>query len=193
MPNLIYGKVYHILNGYNQWKGGFLDTRGSGCEGNFLCVSTAAGFDRDSGSGSWQILSATGKADGEAVQANDLIHLLNQHGGNGGYLDTRGSGCEGNLLCVSTAESAERGAGTGTWRIFVDTTANEVDEQQTVHLLNGHNDFAGGFLDTRDSGCEGNLYCVSTTCGWNRDSSGTTLWRFFSHHDKVLAKNYESA
>ena len=191
MANLVYGSNYHIQNGFGEWTGGFLDTRGRGCEDNFLCVSTAAGFDRASGSGTWQLLSATGKETGATVMPNDLVYLLNQYGGNGGFLDTRGRGCEDNLLCVSTAESSNRDGGSGTWRIFTDTDG-EVGENQTVHLLNGYDDFKGGFLDTRGRDCESNLLCVSTTCGWNRDS-GSTLWRFFSHHDPFLTENFSAA
>ena len=37
-----------------------------------------------------------------ALSYNDIIHLKNQYG-DGTYLDTSGSGCNGNRLCVSTA------------------------------------------------------------------------------------------
>jgi hypothetical protein len=177
MANLKYGSMYRIQNGYTNWKGGYLDTRGAGCEDNFLCVSTATSFDRDSGSGTWQILSATGKKVGDPVLANDLVYLQNQYGGKGGYLDTRGAGCESNLLCVSTATISNRDNGSGTWRIITDSPGGEVQEGETVHLLNGYNDWTGGFLDTRGAGCEDNLYCVSTSVNWNRDQ-GSTHWRF---------------
>lgn len=39
---LVYGQKYHLQNGYAGWTGGYLDTRGQGCEGNFYCVSTAS-------------------------------------------------------------------------------------------------------------------------------------------------------
>lgn len=177
MATLTYGTLYRIQNGYGGWKGGYLDTRGEGCEDNYLCVSTATSFDRDNGSGTWQILSATGKAEGEPVLANDLIYLLNKYQDDGGYLDTRGEGCESNLLCVSTAKTSNRDQGSGTWRIITDSPGGKVQEDELVHLLNGYADFTGGFLDTRGSGCESNLLCVSTSATWNRDS-GSTHWRF---------------
>jgi hypothetical protein len=177
MANLTYGTLYRIQNGYNGWMGGYLDTRGNGCAGNVLCVSTATSFDRDQGSGTWQILSATGTPQGQPVVANDLVFLLNQYQGNGGYLDTRTAGCEGNLLCVSTAETSNRDQGSGTWRIITDSSGGNVQEDEVVHLLNGYANFTGGFLDTRGAGCKENLYCVSTSENWNRDT-GSTYWRF---------------
>ncbi len=176
MASLRYGKRYRIQNGYGNWAGGYLDTRGAGCEGNLYCVSTATSFDRDSGSGTWIILSATGKTEGQPVLNNDQIYLVNQYGGKGGYLDTRGAGCEDNLYCVSTATSNNRDSGSGTWRIITDSAGGEVQEDESVHLLNGYGDWKGGFLDTRGAGCEDNLYCVSTSVNWNRDG-GSTHWR----------------
>ncbi len=176
MPSLKYGEKYRIQNGYSNWGGGYLDVRGSGCQDNCLCVSTADSFDRDHGSGTWKILSATGKKIGEPVLANDLIYFQNQYGGDGGYLDVRGRGCQDNHLCVSTAKSNDRDHGSGTWRIMPDSSGGEVQEDEVVHLLNGYGGFQGGFLDVRGSGCQDNHLCVSTTLGWNRDA-GSTHWR----------------
>lgn len=176
MAKLLYGTKYRIQNGWANWQGGYLDTRNSGCEGNFLCVSTSTSFDRDNGSGTWEIISKSGKKTGEPVLANDLIYLINRWNGDGGFLDTCGSGCDGNHLCVSTAHSKDRDHGSGTWRIISDSSGPEVYEDETVHLLNGYNNFNGGFLDTCVSGCESNLLCVSTTLYWSRDQM-STLWR----------------
>ena len=176
--NLLYGSTYRIQNGYSGWSENYLDTRGEGCEGNLLCVSTSTNFDRVSGSGTWIISSATGKAVGDPVLSGDQVYLQNQYGaGQGGYLDTRGKGCEGNLLCVSTATSSNRDSGSGTWRIIKEDSGGNVQEDDVVHLWNGWSDWSGGFLDTRGAGCEGNLYCVSACGSWNRDA-GSTHWRF---------------
>lgn len=177
---LKYGDNIYILNGYDNWNGGYLDTRGSGCEGNYLCVSTAWGYDRDGGSGTWKIMSAAGKQNGQPVMALDDIYLLNQWHGNGGYLDTRGGGCEGNQLCVSTSTSSNRDNGSGTWKIIPESLLNNgvIYTDQVVRFLNGYSDFKGGFLDTRGSGCEGNRYCVSTYLGWNRDGRSTS-WKIY--------------
>lgn len=178
MANLLYGTTYRIQNGFGGWSANYLDTRGQGCEDNLLCVSTSTNFNRDSGSGTWIISSATGKAVGEPVLSGDQVYLQNQYSsGAGGYLDTRGYGCEGNFLCVSTATSSKRDSGSGTWRIIKDTSGGNVQENDVVHLWNGWGDWTAGFLDTRGNGCEGNLYCVSTSASWNRDT-GSTHWRF---------------
>lgn len=92
--------------------GGYLDTRGRGCADNDLCVSTSGSQDRDSGSGTWTI--AAGDGAGMELWAGEPVTLLN-HYSNGGYLDTRARGCEGNNLCVSTAYSSNRDSGSGTW------------------------------------------------------------------------------
>jgi len=179
---LTYGSFIYIKNGYNNWNGGFLDVRGNNCEGNYRCVSTAIVEDRDNGSGTWKIISASGKAEGTPVAALDIIHLKNQwNNGNGGYLDICGAGCEGNTFCVSTATTSNRNNGSGTWKIIPDLRIYDckIYEDQPVRLLNGYNGFRGGFLDTCGAGCEGNLYCVSTYLGWNRNNGliTTTCWK----------------
>ena len=179
---LYYGSKYHIQNGYGGWdaKTNYLDTRGGGCNDNLMCVSTATSPDRDSGSGTWIISSATSKLAGEPVLSGDQIHLQNQYGsGAGGYLDTRGTGCNGNLMCVSTADSSDRTSGSGTWRIIKDSAGGVVHENDVVHLWNKWSDWTGGFLDTRAAGCQDNLYCVSACGSWDRDA-GSTHWRFQS-------------
>ena len=186
MGSLKYGRLYHIQNGFNTWKGGYLDTRGGGCEDNALCVSTAASPDRQPGAltGKWKIVSAaaTPKADGQPVLSGDLIHLQNQydHNGQKTWLDTRGRGCQDNFLCVSTATSKDRDQGSGTWRIILDSGGGEVPEGEGhVHLQNIYkgSPALGGFLDTRGSGCAENLLCVSTSSTWERDLE-STHWRF---------------
>ncbi|EYF07034.1 hypothetical protein [Chondromyces apiculatus] len=175
---LIYGQTYSIKNGHASFTGGYLDVRGSGCKENKLCVSTSVTSTRDNGSGTWKILSATGKQDGTQVMNGDLVHLFNMYAGNGGYLDVRGSGCNGNKLCVSTSESSGRDSNSGTWRISVDAGVGTgpVTESQDVHFLNAYNNFDGGYLDTKDYGCMGNWECVSTTANYERDSL-STHWR----------------
>jgi len=178
---LSYGKTYLIQNGYSGWSDNYLITNGYRCEDNLMCVSTSMSFNRAAGRENWKVLSATGKTVGEAVLSGDQVYLQNQFdSGNasaGGYLDTRGTGCEGNLLCVSTSASFNRYAGSGTWRIIKETSGGPVQEDDVVHLWNGASEWTGGFLDTRVAGCQGNLYCVSSCGSWNRDA-GSTHWRF---------------
>ena len=56
---LVYGDVIFLQNGWSQYMGGYLDTRGYQEEfektGNFLCVSTATDKNRSDGSGTWKI------------------------------------------------------------------------------------------------------------------------------------------
>jgi hypothetical protein len=92
--------------------GGFLDTRGRGCADNALCVSTSWSHNRDSGSGLWIIESSA-----DVVTEGQSIRLRNDYRGGGGYLDTRGRGCQDNMLCVSTSNSADRDSGSGSWRM----------------------------------------------------------------------------
>lgn len=88
---LKYGDQVHLQNGYNSWAGGYLDTNGhSSDSGAKYAVSTADSATRGEGTGTWQLLSATGKAVGANVVSGDLVYLRNLYGGDGGYLDTNG-------------------------------------------------------------------------------------------------------
>jgi hypothetical protein len=175
--DLVYGKVYYVQNGYGNWGGGYLDVRAAGCQGNVYCVSTATSTSRDDGSGSWAIKSATGKADGTPVNANDQIYLVNQYG-NKTYLDTRGSGCQSDDLCVSTATTPNRDQHSGSWLIIKgDWGTGPIAENDLVRLMNGYGGWAGGYLDTRATGCQSNVLCVSTSSSFDRDT-GSTTWRF---------------
>ena len=119
---LKYGQYVHIQNAYADWAS-YLDTcGGASCGGNRYNVSTSVSPDRASGTGTWEIISASGKAGGSPVLVGDSLHLKNKYG-TGSYLDTcGGASCGGNKYNVSTSSSPDRvsGSGTGTWR-FVET------------------------------------------------------------------------
>jgi hypothetical protein len=187
---LKYGDVIHLQNGWNNYKGGFLDTKGFQKDfektGNYLCVSTATKSDRDGGSGSWVITSASGKPNGSPVLFNDDIYLLNKWQNNGGYLDTKGFQKDfektGNHLCVSTAKVSKRDGGSGTWKILSKSgggAGSPVTVNSEIMLQNGWNRFTGGYLDTRgfqkDWEKTGNLLCVSTTL--KSSIHAGTVWR----------------
>jgi hypothetical protein len=192
---LHYGESFSIQNGYNNWNGGFLDTRNNCSDSeSIFCVSTAYSPNRDSGSGRWIILSALGKKINEPVMADDLVYLANEFGGGfsqspnifygmfGGFLDVKGEGCDDNMMCVSTAYSADRHQSSGTWRI---RTAGEIPGPvkvgQAVRFLSWHaarGADVAGYLDTRGRGCSDNFLCVSTSWNETRDS-GSTLWRLY--------------
>jgi hypothetical protein len=182
--DLVYGQSYHILNGAVQgttkWTGGFLDTAGGGCQGNFLCVSTAKSYDRSNNSGTWMIKSATGKPDGTTVYANDQVYLLNQYNGNGGYLDTDGNVC-GGLYCVSTAHSSNRNSGSGTWLLIKGQwETGPIAVGDAVRLMNNYLVWSGGYLNTTVPGCQGNLLCVNTVTTFSNGDKDTTIWQFGS-------------
>lgn len=109
------GDLIHLQNQYNEGNGGYLDTRGSGCEDNYLCVSTAYGKDRDQKSGLWRIVTYKNAP----VRQDEDVYLHDEYRGNGGYLDTRGGGCEDNLLCVSTNQHYDRESGTSKWKFVL--------------------------------------------------------------------------
>ena len=88
---LKYGDQINLQNGYNGWQGGYLDTiNPSTATGAKSGVETATTPARGAGTGTWRILSASGKAAGQYVVSGDLIYLQNLYGGDGGYLDTNG-------------------------------------------------------------------------------------------------------
>ncbi|QFS51387.1 LysM peptidoglycan-binding domain-containing protein [Nostoc sphaeroides] len=183
---LIYGGTYFVQNGYNNWEGGYLDTKGVGCEGKLPCISTANRSGRvNLQTRMWKIVSATGKQNGTAVLVNDEIYLQNLY--LGGYLDTKGVGCKGNLVCVSTA-SSPNGANlqTRTWKIVSATgkqngTAVLVnDEIYLQNLYPYRTGMLGGYLDIKGVGSS-----VSTAGTKERTTLGTSHWRFVESTSKI--------
>lgn len=121
-----------------------------------MFVSTHQSPNRDNGSGSWEIVSATGKKDGETLLYGDKILLRNMHP-DAGYLDNCGwikdmpiykDFRKAEKFAVFTAYSEDRDNGTGIWIISSDTKfeGNPVLEEDNLALENGFS--GGGFLDT---------------------------------------------
>jgi hypothetical protein len=184
---LKYGDKIHLQNGYDSWKGGYLDTNGvANCGGNKYNVSTADSPTRATGTGTWEITSVTGKSAGAEVLSGDVIYLQNQYQNDGGYLDTCGpADCGGNKYLLSTSPAKDRAAGTGRWRVFAESsspTDGTVRYGDLVHLLNGYEDWNGGFLDTCGAGPSGGKYGVSTSSyldrGAGANAPGTGTWKF---------------
>ncbi|MEU7891771.1 hypothetical protein AB0B45_02775 [Nonomuraea sp. NPDC049152] len=175
-----YGDKIHLQNGADDWKGGYLDTNGGANDGNKYGVSTASSPTRAVGTGTWEITSATGKAVGAEVLTGDVVYLRNLFGGDGGYLDTCGGAPAPNKYEVSTSHGKDRATGTGRWRVFAASSSPDdarVRVGDVVHLLNGFNDWNGGFLDTCHAGPAEGLYGVSTSLYLNR-GNGTGQWKF---------------
>ncbi|GAA3016860.1 hypothetical protein [Streptosporangium longisporum] len=180
---LTYGDKIHPQNGYNSWNGGYLDTNGH-ATGNKYGVSTASTPARAPGTGTWEILSATGKPAGADVISGDTVHLHNLYGGDGGYLDTNGHATAPNKYEVTTSSVKDRATGTGRWRVFAESSTpndSKVREGDVLRFLNGYDDWKGGFLDTAHAGPAGGLYEVSTSDYSDRSSGqgvpGTGTWK----------------
>lgn len=180
---LIYGNQYYFQNGYNNWAGGYLDTNGNAGAGALYNVSTAPTATRGPGTGTWEILSATGKALGQPVQSGDTVYLRNLYGP-GSYLDTNGwataaQQSAGALYALTTSAGTDRAPGTGRWRVFAQSsspTDKSVRAGDTLLLQNLYQDF-GGFLETNGNGtASGSAYSVCTNVYFNR-AANVGLWK----------------
>lgn len=174
--NLVYGKTYHLQNGWNNHGGGYLDVNGQGCQDNYLCVSTSKDL-RDGTSNEWIIVSTTGKQDGEAVANNDIIQLKSAWNGNGGYLGIRGYGMyypeNPGHVCVSTWKEAQTDGATS-WKVSGASSDGYVKDFGDISL---ENQWSGGrtYLDTRGYDNKGFL-SVSGSQEMNRDG-GSGNWK----------------
>jgi len=181
---LKYGDQINLQNGYNGWQGGYLDSIGNAtATGAKYGVETATTPARGAGTGTWQVMSASGKAAGGYVVSGDLIYLHNRYGGDGGYLDTNGLAAAGQqtagaMYAVTTSQTMDRAPGTGRWHIFAQTstpTDQNVRVGDTLYLWNAYSD-NGGFLETNGNSTDGDLYLVCTNAYFNR-SSNVADWR----------------
>ena len=124
-----------------------------------MFVSTHSNPNRDNGSGSWKIVSATGKKAGETLVYGDKIHLKNMFP-DAGFLDNCGwfkdmpvfkDVVKAEKFAVFTAFSEDRDNGSGNWIVSSNTnfTGSPVREEDEITLENGFP--GGGFLDTAGS------------------------------------------
>ena len=125
-------KIGSIVNLQNRYPndGGYLDAWGmvwskpefAALRTQTKFVSTHYNSNRDNGSGSWEILSANGKSNGESLVVGDRIHLKNRFP-NAGYLDACGwvehlpvfKDFPDQTGVVFTTKSPDRDNGTGVW------------------------------------------------------------------------------
>jgi DNA-binding winged helix-turn-helix (wHTH) protein len=157
------GSVVHLRNLY-AGETGYLDVWGlvrnkpefSIVPTEIMFVATHPNPNRDNGSGSWEIVSASGKKDGEPLVYGDKIHLRNIYP-EAGYLDNCGwlkdmpvykKFVKAEKFAVFTAYSEDRDNGTGTWIVGSDTEfgGSPVLEEDGITLENGFP--GGGFLNT---------------------------------------------
>ncbi|PHM73174.1 hypothetical protein [Xenorhabdus kozodoii] len=175
---VLYGDILHLKN--NHADGSYLDVYGLAISiGEKYNVVTSVSQNRDSGSGSWQILSAEGKSIGTEVYSGDTIFLFNFYRNNGGYLRVSGNAPSPELYNVYTADKPVHALDSATWYIFSDTT-NEFDgkvrEGNIIRLLNSFNYAHGGFLDVCWPAEQPDaIYEVYTSLLSDRDN-GTGTW-----------------
>jgi hypothetical protein len=191
------GDLVHLANKYPYGSsgdfvtgsfGGFLDTRNHDCQNNVSCVSTSASSNRDSKSGTWKI-----EGSGNIIYSQQSLRLRNIY--NGTYLDTRGGGCMGNILCVSTSTSSDRDSGSSSWRFEIATAFGPegsvpalpslADQAQGGNVSYGTCIFHGGppAVDARGE------YWVQYTCG---DNPGVEPMRYRDSNPKwvnIVSRN----
>ncbi len=153
------GSIVHLQN----QEAGYLDAWGlvknkpefSIVPTEIMFVSTHPNPNRDNNSGSWEIVSATGKKDGEPLVYGDKIHLKSMYP-DGGFLDNCGwikdmpvfkKFNKIEKFAVFTAYSEDRDNGTGAWIVSSDDKfdGSPVFEEHGIALENGFS--GGGFLN----------------------------------------------
>jgi len=115
MTVIKYGDKIHILNGYNVWEGGYLDTNGHSTDGDTYNVSTNESATRDASlTGTW-VLVCDSKHVGAEVISGDVIHVKNLYAA-GTYLDSINHfPTKPGKYKVETATTSHRDGGSGTW------------------------------------------------------------------------------
>ena len=148
-------KIGSIVNLQNRYPndGGYLDAWGmvwskpefAALRTQTKFVSTHYNSNRDNGSGSWEIVSANGKSNGEPLVVGDRIHLKNKFP-NAGYLDACGwiehlpvfKDFTDQTGAVFTTKSPDRDNGTGVWivRSAVESDGSPVLEGDSIGIEN---------------------------------------------------------
>ena len=163
---MMIGSIVHLRNGTSD-EAGYLDVWGqvknkpefSIVPTETMFVSTHSNPNRENGSGSWRIVSATGKKDGEPLVYGDKIHLESLYP-DAGFLDNCGwlkhmpvykNYKKTGKFAVFTTYSEDRDNGTGTWIVSSDSKfeGNPVLEKDVIALENGFP--GGGFLNATAS------------------------------------------
>ncbi len=150
------GSIIHLQSHLPQ--GGYLEARGAISEKPVITkwhdphirafVATHTSKDRDKGSGSWKILSAAGKPEGQPLAHGDTIYLLNMRP-NVGYLDTFEwvrnlepfKQFTNMTIGVFTSDVPRRGEGvSGIWTVRLSESSGqskaEIEDGATIYLEN---------------------------------------------------------
>ncbi|MDQ4121188.1 MAG: winged helix-turn-helix domain-containing protein [Acidobacteriota bacterium] len=163
------GSIVHLQNRYPN-DGSYLDAWGAvwskpefkQVPTQTMFVSTHDNPDRDNGSGSWEIVSASGKSSGEPLEVGDRIHLKNMYP-NAGYLDACGWVEHLRVFekyldqtgAVFTTRSPNRDNGTGIWIVRSATEekgslvleGDSIAIESSYFINDGGKNRVSGFLD----------------------------------------------
>lgn len=158
------GSVVHLKSGVSD-DAGYLDVWGEiknkpefkNIPTEIKFVGTHPNPNRENGSGSWKIVSARGKKDGEPLVYGDKIHLQSMFP-DGGFLDNCGWIVDMGIFkafvnhqkfAVFTTADKDRDRGTGTWIVGSNTEfhGNPVLEGHSIALENGFP--VGGYLNAQ--------------------------------------------
>lgn len=153
-PQIKIGSVINLQNRHPN-TGGYLDAWGNvWSKREFKQITTETMFvsthydpNRDSGSGSWEIVSADGKDEDQPLVVGDRVHLRNKYP-DAGYLDSCGwvkdlqifkDFKDDQTTAIFTTKSPNRDYGTGTWiiRSSTETDGSPVLEGDSIALENG--------------------------------------------------------
>lgn len=152
-PQIKIGSIINLQNRYPN-VGGYLDVWGdvwnkpefAKITTETMFVSTHYNPNRDNGSGSWEIVSADGKSNGEPLAVGDRIHLRNKFP-DAGYLDSCGwvkdlpiyKDFNDQTTAIFTTKSPNRDYGTGTWivRSATESDGSPILEADSIALENG--------------------------------------------------------
>ena len=158
------GSVVHLKSGVSD-DAGYLDVWGEiknkpefrNLPTEIKFVSTHPNPNRENNSGSWRIVSSTGKKDGETLVYGDKIHLQSMFP-DGGFLDNCGRIVDMGIFkafvnyekfAVFTTADKNRDRGTGTWTIGSNAEyhGSPVLEGHSITLENGFP--GGGYLNAQ--------------------------------------------
>lgn len=152
-PQIKIGSVINLQNRYPN-VGSYLDAWGTAwSKPEFAKITTENKFvsthynpNRDNGSGSWEIVSADGKNNGEPLTVGDRIHLRNKFP-DAGYLDSCGwvehlpifKDFKDQKTAIFTTQSPNRDYGSGTWivRSATESDGSSILEGDNIALENG--------------------------------------------------------
>ncbi|MCA6221231.1 fucose-binding lectin II [Photorhabdus antumapuensis] len=190
-----YGDTIRILNGYNNWQGGYLSTYGNNdIPGAKHSVLTVAPSFSDLG-GIWRIKSGTGKAIGSEIINDDIILLHNLSFCDGGYLGYYDGPNQpvpsGEIYPIITSDINTYSPKTLEWIIYCETpysTKENIIEGAIISLYNRWGN--KGFLNSYGNANKPNtLYGVSLSGNSTRKTIKVDQWKMEKINDPCPPTN----